>query len=291
MLFGSNLYMQMGVPTRQISAENPTGEKNNGCLAEPNPDNPDTPHSGAAMKMGKGWKVRPFVPLPAKSSIVLADIKGPGCINQIFLTSNAELFSSFLLRIYWDDEETPSVECAMGAFFAMGHDFAPHTVSSAMITVAPRRGMNSYWQMPFRKRARITLSNESTVDADIVAYRILYKLHEIPEDAGYFHAQYRRSMTSAALPEHTILDGVKGKGLYVGTYLACNVLTSAWWGEGEVKFYLDGDDNPTIVDNGTEDYFGGAWNFSAGNTFTDSKSYKSEQVFSSPYLGLPLAKA
>ena len=287
------LFMQAGVPTRQTSAENPTGEKNAGCRAIPNPDDPDLRFSGAALRLGEGWKVRPFIPLSRGQTAVLADIEGPGCINQIFLTSDIIVYSGLVLRIYWDGEETPSVECPMGAFFAMGHDYEAHTVYSSMVTVAPVKGMNCYWQMPFRKHARVTLSNEGSLDARVVAYRVLYKLHDIPEEAAYFHAQYRRSLTTRELPEHTLLEGVKGKGVYVGTYLACNVLTSAWWGEGEVKFYLDGDEYPSIADNGTEDYFGGAWCFGAKHAFTENGYILAgaEEAFCSPYLGLPLAKS
>ena len=285
------LYMQAGITTRQVSGENPTGEKNGGCREIPNPDDPKLPHSKAASKLGQGWKVRPFLTLEVGETAELANIQGPGCINEFFITSNLAYFSELVIRIYWDGEETPSVESPMGALFAMGHDFAIHTVSSAMITVAPNRGLNSYWQMPFRKSARITLSNEGPNYVGIVAYRILYKLHEVPADAAYFHAQYRRSMTTPENAEHVIVDGIKGKGVYVGTYVACNVLTSGWWGEGLVKFYLDGDEFPTIADNGTEDYFGGAWNFGASNAFTDRQFESSENAFCSPYLGLPLAKA
>jgi hypothetical protein len=274
-----------GVETRQISAENPTGEKEGGCKWDPNPDDPYLKHSRMAKDLGRGWKVRPFIGVKSGETTTLADIKGPGCINQIFITSDLPNFSELVLRFYWDEEEAPSIEAPMGAFFAMGHDSAPHCVTSVPVTVAPYRGCNCYWQMPFRKHARITITNEGPKDAEIVAYRVLYKLHEIPEDAAYFHAQYRRSLTTRSYPEHTILDGVRGKGLYVGTYLAWNALSSGWWGEGEVKFYLDGDaEYPTMADNGTEDYFGGAW------CFTDKLGVNPEVEFNAPYLGLPLAQ-
>jgi hypothetical protein len=176
-------------------------------------------------------------------------IAGPGCINQMWITSDIKNYSELILRFYWDHEETPSIEVPMGAFFAMGHDFAPHTVNSLPVVVAPHNGLNCYWQMPFRKHARITLENEGANDAKIIAYKFLYKLHDIPEDAAYFHAQYRRSTTRRDYPEHVILDNVKGKGLYVGTYLAWNSFSSQWWGEGEVKFFIDGDTEfPTLCD-------------------------------------------
>jgi len=272
-----------GVTTRQINAENPTGEKGGACRADPNPDDPNTPHSGPALDLGRGWKVRPFISVPSGRTATLADIEGPGCINEIFFTSNLPKYRDLILRFYWDGEDQPSVEVPAGDFFAMGHDCAPHGVQSLPVTVAPQRGCSCYWQMPFRRRARITLANEGTDDATIVAYRVLYKLHEIPAEAAYFHAQWRRSVPPQDCPEHVIVDGIRGKGLYVGTALSWVARGQGWWGEGEVKFYLDGDrEFPTLADNGTEDYFGGAWCFYAPGK-------REEQVFNSPFLGLPLA--
>ena len=139
--------------------------------------------------------------------------------------------------------------------------------------------------MPFRRHARITLTNESPQDVNIVAYSITYQLGPVPDDAAYFHAQWRRSLTKREHPEHTILDGATGKGVYVGTYIAWTALSRGWWGEGEVKFYLDGDDElPTIAGTGTEDYFGGAW------CFYREQTDRREQEFHSPFLGLPLAR-
>lgn len=271
-----------GVVTRQISAENPTGAKGGGCRWDPNPDDPNLPHSGAAAALGRGWKVRPFIRVAAGETATLAAIDGPGCINEIFLTSDLPEYRALVLRMYWDHETDPSVEVPLGDFFAMGHDAAPHLVNSLAVTVGPTRGCSCYWQMPFATHARVTLENQGAVDANIVAYRVLYKLHPVPEDAAYFHAQWRRSLTRREYPEHVILDGVKGRGLYVGTYLARAAFSRGWWGEGEVKFYLDGDGEfPTLADNGTEDYFGGAWNFWKDGV---------EQEFSTPYLGLPLAR-
>lgn len=282
----SSLYSSAGAVTRQISAENPTGAKGGACEWIPNEKDPNLPFSKYAKNLGKGWKVRPFVPIDAGETLVLADIEGPGIINQIFLTSSAPRYSELVLRIYWDGEEIPSVESPMGAFFCMGFDQFPHTVSSLPITVAPHRGMSCYWQMPFRKHAKITLTNDGAQKVDVVAYRVLYKLCPVPEDSAYFHAYYRSMLTKKENPEYVILDGVKGRGVYVGTYLMYNIVESGWWGEGEVKFFLDGDtENPTLCDNGTEDYFGGAFNFGGFSQDPDSH----ETAFESPFLGMPLA--
>lgn len=278
----SSLPYRGGVITRQISAENPTGGKGGGCKWVPDPENPNLFHSRPAIDLGIGWKVRPFIPVRSGELVTLADIEGPGCINHIFLTSDHPRYRELVLRIFWDRENEPSVEVPLGDFFAMGHDFSPHEVYSYPVTVAPKLGCNSYWQMPFRKHALITLENQGSQDANVVAYRVLYKLHDIAENAAYFHAQWRRSMTRREYPEHIIVDGVKGKGLYVGTYLAWVALSEGWWGEGEVKFFIDGDSEfPTMSDSGTEDYFGGAWCFAGQDG--------SERSFNSPFLGLPLA--
>jgi len=277
-----------GIETRQISAENPTGEKGGACKRDPDPNAPDLAHSIAAVDLGRGWKVSPFVKVTAGETVTLADIHGSGCINQFFFTTDHLMLSELVIRIYWDGEKGPSVEAPAGAFFAIGHDLAPHTVSSLPITVATHRGCSAYWQMPFRKSAKITVTHEGENDANIVAYRVLYQLRDISGDAAYFHAQYRRAMTTEEYPEHVIIDGIKGKGAYVGTYLAWNALSSGWWGEGEVKFYIDGDGEfPTIADNGTEDYFGGAWNFGGYNP---NNPESREVPFNSPFLGVPLAR-
>ncbi len=283
-LLGS-LPLAHGVVTRQISAENPTGEKGAACRWSPDPADPNLPHSGAALDLGRGWKVHPFIKVNSGQVATLADITGPGCINEFWITSDLTEFRALILRFYWDDEETPSIEVPLGDFFAMGHDSAPHTVVSLPVHVGPYRACASYWSMPFRKHARITLENQSPKDANIVAYRVLYKLQDIPEDAAYFHAQWRRSQTQRDNPQHIILDGVVGRGLYVGTYLAWTAFSRGWWGEGEVKFFIDGDEEfPTLSDNGTEDYFGGAWCF-----YKDPHKEQVEQEFNSPFLGLPLA--
>lgn len=138
--------------------------------------------------------------------------------------------------------------------------------------------MNSYWQMPFRRSARVTMENLSSEKA-VLYYQINYTLTELPDDAAYFHAQWRRTNPVPYMEALTIVDGVTGKGHYVGTYLAWQVNNNGWWGEGESKFYLDGDRNfPTICGTGTEDYFGGAWNW--------EQPLGTYRTYSTPYLGM-----
>jgi hypothetical protein len=245
--------------TRSISAENPTGEQGKGGMAIPIPTEPKPAASArAADDLGQGWKVRPFIRVNARETAVLMDVAGPGIIQHIWMVDG--LNRGLVIRFYWDGEETPSVETPVPDFFAVGHArFAP--VNSLAVVVNPANAMNCFWPMPFRTRARITLTNETAEDVQLVAYQITYVETELPAAAGTFHAQYRRASTAERNP-YTILDGVKGRGRYVGTFLAWTQMEKGWFGEGEIKFFMDGDDKfPTICGTGTEDYFLGSYGF------------------------------
>ncbi|MGQ9681532.1 MAG: glycoside hydrolase family 172 protein [Anaerolineae bacterium] len=253
--------------SRSISAENPTGEAGGGAREVP-------PAGHWSERLGTGWKVRPCITLPPNSLTTLADVQGPGTITHIWITVDPKAYRNCLLRMYWDGEATPSVETPLGDFFANGHALRCN-VNSLPVAVNPSGGFNSYWPMPFRTHCRITVENQWHEAIEGLFYQISYALAPVPAEAAYFHAQWRRSVTPRRTPEHTILEGVRGQGHYVGTYLAWTQLANGWWGEGEVKFYMDGDgEHPTICGTGTEDYFGGAWGF--GDTF------------STAFLGYPL---
>ncbi|HHY58414.1 MAG TPA: DUF2961 domain-containing protein [Chloroflexi bacterium] len=259
--------------TRSISAENPDGRKGGGGRA--------TEGTGAvaARELGQGWKVSPSINIAGNTIATLAAIDGPGVIQHIWLTVHPSAWRRLLLRCYWDDEPTPSVETPLGDFFANGW-CERCNITSLAIAVNPAGGFNSYWEMPFRRRARITVENLSPEPVNGFYYQITYALTEVPESAAYFHAQWRRSNPLPYQSVHTLLDGVQGQGHYVGAYLAWGVNNNGWWGEGEIKFYLDGDEEwPTICGTGTEDYFGGAWNFE----FPPGQY----GVFTGPYSGLP----
>lgn len=254
--------------TRSISPENPTGEKGGGAR-EQNVDN--TP----ARDLGPGWKVRPWISLPAGQRTTLAEITGPATIQHIWLTVDLKAFRSCILRIYWDDRSTPAVEVPLGDFFANGHGLKT-SINSIPVSVNSTGGNNCYWQMPFRESCRIEIENQHTEQIDGLYYQITYRLGDVGPDPMYFHAQWRRSTTVRDNPEHVILDDVAGRGVYVGTYLAWTQLSDGWWGEGEIKFFIDGDrEYPTICGTGTEDYVGGAWSFGDG-------------TYSGPFLGYPL---
>ncbi len=227
-------------------------------MAVPHPQEPKPAASArAADQLGVGWKVRPFLRVNAHETATLMDVDGPGIIQHIWLVEN--LNRAHVLRFYWDGEERPSIEVPALEFFAIGHGkFAP--INSAAIILNPQNAMNCYWPMPFRKHARITFTNESDKDSELVAYQITYAETPVAHNIGYFHAQWRRAKTGTHNP-YVILDGVRGQGRYVGTFLAWRQLCTGWFGEGEVKFFIDGDrEFPTICGTGTEDYF----NFSYG---------------------------
>lgn len=260
--------------SRMVSPENPTGAKGQGAMAIPDPSNPDLAFSAAAVPLGQGWKVRPFIKIPAHSTATIMDVDGPGTIEHIWAASGPDFRGTGranVLRFYWDGEQEPSVEVPLTDFFAIGNDrFAP--VNSAAVVDVPAASMNCYWPMPFRKHVLITLTNDSDSILQLFTYQIDYQLSSIPQDAAYFHAQWRRTTVKSSDPTYTILDGVKGEGKYVGTFLAWTQLSTGWFGEGEVKFYLDGDQTfPTIAGTGTEDYFGAAYGFPA--------------LYSTPYVG------
>ncbi|MHB9107476.1 MAG: glycoside hydrolase family 172 protein [Armatimonadota bacterium] len=268
-----NLSRLSPAKTRSISPENFTGEKGQAGMA--------TEGTGAycARDLGQGWKVSPSIRIAPGECRELADIDGPGAIQQMWMTPTGHWRFS-ILRIYWDDQETPAVECPIGDFFACGwNQYAQ--VSSLPVCVNPGRAFNCYWEMPFKKRCRITITNIADEELTLY-YQINYTLTEVPEDAACFHAQFRRVNPLPYKEVYTILDGVKGQGQYVGTYLAWGVNNSGWWGEGEIKFYLDGDTNfPTICGTGTEDYFCGSYNFDVGK---ENGGYRE---FTTPYAGLP----
>ena len=137
-----------------------------------------------------------------------------------------------------------------------------------MCMVAPRHGLSCYWEMPFRKHCRITIEN--LLDGpQLFYYQINYTLTEVPEDCAYFHAQYRQRRPIDPMEEYIVLDGIKGKGQYVGTSLAAGVNSAGgWWGEGEVKFYIDGDSEyPTVCGTGLDDYFLGAHHWESGGKY------------------------
>ncbi len=249
--------------SRSISAENFTGEKGKGGMAR------EGFGQEYARDLGIGWKVSPAIWVEPGETVSLAHIQGQGSIRHIWIVDSCKYNRQLVLRIYWDGREYPSVEAPLCDFFACADYQTYAQLTSAQVCVNPKRAFNCYWEMPFYSQCRITLENLHT-ESVAVFYQIDYQLREMPAGYAYFHAQFRRSNPLPYKEDHVILEHVQGKGQYVGTYLFWGVNNNGWWGEGEVKFFLDGDGEfPTICTTGTEDYFGGSYNFDTGGQYQE----------------------
>jgi D-arabinan exo alpha-(1,3)/(1,5)-arabinofuranosidase (non-reducing end) len=255
--------------SRSISPENFSGAPGQGGRAT------DGLGANAARDLGAGWKVSPCVQIKPGETFSLCEIQGPGAIQSLWFTGR-RLSRYLILRAYWDDQPQPSVECPLGDFFTVG--WGPFAqVSSLPVAVNPNNGLNCFWEMPFRQSARLTLENRGN-EPFVCYFQLNYTLADVPDEAGYFHAQFRRTNPLPYKSVYTLLDGVTGQGHYVGTYLAVGVTNSGWWGEGEIKFFLDADDEfPTICGTGTEDYFGGAYDWDVDGQYV---------TYTAPFLGM-----
>jgi hypothetical protein len=273
----NGLYLNLGnlcrlskAKTRSISAENFSGDKGRGGIA--------TEGTGqrAARELGQTWKVSPSVRIEGGTTFTIAEITGPGAIQQIWMTPTGAWRYS-ILRFYWDGEDTPSIEVPVGDFFACGWGKYAQ-VNSLPVTVNPGSAFNCYWIMPFRKSCKITMENLDEKEMTLY-YQVNYTLTDIPKDAAYLHAQFRRINPLPYKTDYTILDGVKGWGHYVGTYMCWGANNTGWWGEGEIKFFIDGDKEfPTICGTGTEDYVCGSYCFVVNNEYVE---------YSTPFAGMP----
>lgn len=264
--------------SRCVNAENPTGGKGVAAMA--------------AGTLGPSRKGSPCVDVvPAGGAVTLMDVDGPGVIRHIWMTvtdrtgpTGQNVLRNLILEFYWDGEDDPSVVCPIGDFFCCGHAQAC-AVDSLPVVVAPNRGFNCYFSMPF-EHAKVVLRSGHNEDVHGFFYQIDYTEEPLPQNALRFHAQWRRERVTSQSRDYVILDDVRGQGVYVGTYLAHTALESRWWGEGEVKMYLDGDvEYPTVTSTGTEDYFGGAWSFGPfeGRGSGDMR----EQTYCAPFVGFP----
>lgn len=273
-----NLYRLSDAQSRSISPENFNGAKGKGGTATTGTG------ANAARDLGQTWKVSPSVVIKSKQTFTIAEIDGSGSIQHIWMTPTGNWRNS-IIRFYWDDEPAASVEAPVGDFFCMGWlQYAP--LQSLAVAVNPGSAFNCYWPMPFRKKCRITLENRDDKDM-VLYYQVDYILTQVPQDAAYFHAQFRRVNPLPYKQDYVIVDSISGRGHYVGTYLAYGVHSNGWWGEGEIKFFMDGDTKfPTINGTGTEDYFCGSYDFDTrvkNNAGLETSEYT---PFCSPYSGL-----
>jgi len=268
-----NLAFLADAKSRSISPENLKGEKGGGGMCELE----NGSARNAARDLGKGWKVNPFVNIKPHEVLEIANIEGSGVIQHIWMTPTGK-WRNAIIRFYWDGQTQPSVECPVGDFFCSGWQ-CYNQISSLAVCVNPGSAFNCYWNMPFKKNCRITIENIGE-DNITYFYQIDYMLCKVPDECAYFHAQFRRSNPLPYKTDHVILDGVNGKGQFVGTYMAWGVNNNGWWGEGEIKFFMDGDkEYPTICGTGTEDYFCGSYNFE------DPYTHDKYLSFSTPYTG------
>lgn len=267
----NNLTTQKDIRTFSVSPENLTGEKGKGGMAV------EGTASYAARELGQGWKVNPYLICNSGETIVLADIKGQGMIKHIWFVDNASAGRRLILRIYFDGHKNPAVEAPVSDFFCNADHVEYRQLSSLAMCVNPARGLNCYLQMPYFTGFRIELENIGPESCSVF-YQIDCEEKKIPKESLYLHAQFRRVNPLPYKENYVILDNIKGNGHYIGTYMYWGVKSNRWWGEGEIKFYIDGDtDFPSICGTGTEDYFCGAYNFDFGGKYVE---------FSTPYSGM-----
>jgi len=256
--------------TRLFSAENVYAEKGRGGMAEVSETpQPEVVKIGQfweknyhhARELGRKWKVRPCIKLMPESVTTLVDTDGPGRFTHIWITVDSNRHRDLILRMYWDNEEEPSVESPIGDFFCCG--FAKSlAITSLPINVNPTGGLNCYLPMPFCKHAKVTVENRCP--DEVPGFYYAFSMDEAPvdNDEVYFHAKFRRTNPLPYMEDYLIIDGIEGHGHYIGTQLCWQQNNSGWWGEGELKAFIDGDgEYPSYIGTGTEDYFGGAWAF------------------------------
>jgi hypothetical protein len=215
-------------------------------------------------------------PIPGET-VVLADLKGPGVVNHIWLTIAANEYGwprLLRLRVYYDGSITPSVDVPVGDFFAAGHGYERAVSSLMVVNGSAGRSRNSYWAMPFRQSCRITITNEGRRRVSNVYYHVDWEKRALPPGTAYFHAWYRQAIPTQKGTPYEVLN-VRGRGHYVGTLLNVIQTEPGWFGEGDDFFYIDGEKKASIQGTGTEDYFNDAWSL---------------RVTDGPYWGVPVAE-
>ena len=240
---------QAGEQTRWATPENPAAAK------------------GAGARENRGAKGHAFETIPVGASHVLADIEGAGIIDRMWMTIEdraPDALRGLKLEIFWDGAATPAVSVPLGDFFLHGAgEMVP--METALFASPEGRSFVSYVPMPFRKGARIVVTNESPRQVNLIFYDVNYRLvPALPEDSLYFHAWWSRDRATTLGQDFRVLPRIQGRGRFLGasvTVLTNPVYEKTWWGEGEVKIALDGDasSGPTLVGTGTEDYIGTAW--------------------------------
>jgi len=212
--------------------------------------------------------------IPAGATQEVFSSEGPGIITHVWFTigsGNRNLLKEIVLRVYWDGNSKPSVETPIGDFFGLNlAEFFNY--ESEFLTCSPIRALNSYFAMPFRRSARITVTNESQAQIGAFYSNIDYQVvQSLPEDAMYFHAQYRQKAPNVAMKSfggqnllgenNYVFLETRGKGHLMGVTLGVLQNSNGWFGEGDDMIFIDDESKPAINGTGTEDYFNGAWDF------------------------------
>jgi hypothetical protein len=247
----------------------PAGCKKPGNYPAGSMEYPDRAITQRESSYDRDWKngnadARNFDPGQTR---VLAELEGPGRITHIWFTAsgNERGFPRYaVIRIYWDGSNSPAVEVPLGDFFAAGHGMQVDVNSCRVATSSFGRAYNCYWAMPFRKTAKITVTNESEAASMGLYWSVEWEKREIPDDVPYFYAQYRQANPPKTGSDYLIAD-ITGKGHYAGTVLSVRASHPGWFGEGDDRFYIDGDTIPTLQGTGTEDYINDAWAFRVVN--------------------------
>jgi hypothetical protein len=214
-------------------------------------------------------------------TLTLADFKGPGTVRRIWMTvlpSQPAYSRLMTLRIYWDGEKSPSVEAPIGDFFGVGHGLDVPLESLPVRASANGKARSCTWAMPFRKSARITVTNDGTEATWGFYFNVDAEQGPVPKDAPYFHAMYRQEFPCR--PGPYLLADIKGRGHYVGTVLSARTTSPGWWGEGDEFFWVDGEAVPSLRGTGLEDYFGEAWGLRQTNG-----AYSGASLFEGGYPG------
>lgn len=233
--------------SRSISFENPTGEKGNG--------------GQTASNLGIGRKGFPAKDIAPGETVVLCDIAGPGTINHIWMTGgfkdNTEALRSMVFRAYWEGQEHPSIECPLGDFMGSAHAKV-NSYQSAVHSTGISAAFNIWLPMPFDRQGKITLTNEGEDNIKLY-YQIDYTIgDQHPESFGRLHVCFQRQNPTTLKEDFEILPKRIGSGRFIGAVLGIRTIDDDyWWGEGEIKVFMDGDNEfPTICGTGSEDYVG-----------------------------------
>ena len=256
------LYKLKDLESREATAENRLAEKGKGGMLK------------------KGLKGSPAIKDFKKGTTeILLHTDGPGMVRHIWCTVSQRTainLRNIILRMYWENSNVPSVEVPLADFFGMSHG-ADVLMTSQLISIQPSLGYNCDIPMPFKNHALMTVTNESDTDFDWFFYQIDFTLgDQVANDDGRFHASFNRENPTKYGRDFTIMETKGAKGVFLGCVLGVRPTTKGWWGEGEMKMYLDSDAQyPTICGTGIEDYFGAAWGLRAHST---------------PYRGAPLVE-